>query len=368
MRLVHPTAPVPGPSDTLFTGAIRHDQLWLWDSWTLREGDTLHLYCLALSRRGHDGAPILPPQRNDHGFHVRHFVSPDGGTHWRDLGSVLEPGRAGDGADARNVWSGSVTRLGDGLVAFGYTGLREAGAGRRFLQTICAGLGGDPDRMDRAPAAAISCPLRDYEMIRDAGYYLSPLNELGADGGEEGGPIMAWRDPFLLEDEGGVLHAFWSAKLAPTRPTIAHAILARRGDDIVLDRLLAPIALPDSEAFTQAEVPKIYLDRPSGQYLLLISGCDRMFEGQPDSDVSQQQRLYRADSLDGPWHGALDGESVLGGLNGLFGSSLIGHDLSAGRIEVLGPFTENAGLPLQLTFAPVRSVALTGMRFAARAG
>ena len=360
-QLKHPTAPIPDALDTVFRGSIRHPLLWLWDSWTMWDNGALHLYCLALSRTAHDGSAIRPPQRNDHGFHVRHFVSTDAGSHWRDLGAVLTPGMAADGADQRNVWSGSVTRLADGDIAFGYTGVREMGDDRRFLQTICVGLGSWPGQMDRPPAAAISCPLRDYDMIRDTGYYLAPKPTLGAAAGEEGGPILAWRDPFLLEGNDGTLHAFWSAKTRPIEPAIAHATLVRRGGELVLEKLFPPVTLPDGADFTQAEVPKVYPDPASGGYLLLISACSRMFEGQPDSDVRQEQRLYRAPTLAGPWVPAMRSGSLVRGLETLFGASIIAIDRESGAIDIMGPYTENAGGESQLSFSAKRTVDLKGL-------
>lgn len=360
-ELNHPTAPIPDALDTVFQGGIRHPLLWLWDSWTMWDNGALHLYCLALSRTGHDGSAIHPPQRNEHGFHVRHFVSTDAGSHWRDLGAVLTPGLAGDGADQRNVWSGSVTRLSDGDIAFGYTGLREMGDDRRFLQTICVGLGSWPGEMDRPPTTAISCPLRDYDMIRDQGYYLAPKSTLGAAAGEEGGPILAWRDPFLMEGKNGDLHAFWSAKTGPIEPAIAHATLVRRGGELVLDKLSQPVKLPDGAAFTQAEVPKVYPDPAGGGYLLLVSACSRMFEGQPDSEVRQEQRLYRAPALTGPWVPAMPGGSLIDGLDTLFGSSIIAMYGDTGKIDIIGPYTENAGGEAQLSFSQKRNVSIRGL-------
>jgi hypothetical protein len=355
--------PLPPPSPLTFEGGIRHPDLWLWDSWTLEDAGALHLYCLALSRTGADGLPITPPQRNDHAFHIRHFISADGGARWRDLGPAMTPGGAGDGADARNVWSGSVLRLHDGRYAFGYTGLRAGGPGRRFLQTICIGFGATPDRMDTPPAHALSCPLRDHRAIREAGYYLPEAGNLGADAGEEGGPILAWRDPFLLMTPDGVLHAYWSAKIAPTRPAIAHARLRLQADGFAIASLSAPITLPDAHEYTQAEVPKLYPDG-SGGWLLLISSCDRLYEGQPDSAVRQQQRLYRGPSPLGPWTPAQGSGAVLSGLDFQFGASLTGVGPHGRSIDVLGPFTENGGPQRQLTFPPVRRLTLDPARAA----
>ena len=351
------TAPIPVASHQVFEGSIEHPELWLWDSWTCEVGTDLHLYCLALSRRSFEGEEILPTARNDHSFHVRHFRSEDGGQSWRDLGAALLPGLAEDGADARNVWSGSVLPRGPSDFLFGYTGVRERGADRPFLQTICVGASTSPGRMLQASARALSCPLRDYESILDAGFYLGPKSLLGDRMGEEGGPILAWRDPFLVRDGSGVLNAFWSAKIGPSVPAVARARLRETEAGVELDKLYAPLRLPDAHEFTQAEVPKVYFDEGSGLWLLLVSACDRIFEGQPDGGVKQEQRLYVCESLDGAWRPAAKGGSVLPGTQHMFGSSVTRLDFAHGKLSLIGPFSENAGTEKQLSFPPVRDIA-----------
>ena len=350
-------APIPPARETVFTGGIDHPDLWLWDSWTMHEpGGEWHLYCLALSKADSDGAAIMPPQRNDFTFHVRHFLSGNSGRSWRDMGAVMQPRQVADGADGRNVWSGSTLRLDKETVAFGFTGVRDSGTDRRFLQSICVATGTGPGRADRMPETALSCPHRDYESIVSMGYYLGPRETLGSNDGEEGGPIMAWRDPFLFTGPDGQLHAVWSAKLSPTVPAIAHARLERDGGRFKLAQLYAPIELPDAHLMTQAEVPKIYSDPVSGDFLLLVSACDRRYEGQPDRELSHIHRLYRSPDLHGRWTCFDRGGSALPGLEGLFGASLVAHDAPTGRFSVLGPYTENAGHKKQLKFADIIEV------------
>lgn len=351
------SAPIPPAKGDVFRGGIIHPDLWLWDSWTLKEpSGAVHLYCLALSKTTTDGTPITPPERNDFCFHIRHFVSSDHGGSWRDEGALLTPGQVPDGADGRNVWSGSALSLSDGRIAYGFTGVRDCGADRSFLQTICIGTGPDPYSIDKLPQSAISCPLRDYNMIVEKGFYLGPRASLGSNLGEGGGPIMAWRDPFLFEDGSGNLNAIWSAKLSPLVPAIAHARLKRSGDKIVLEELSPPIQLPDANLMTQAEVPKLFRDPDSGDLLLMVSACDRRYEGQPDKELTHNHRLYRSSDLQGPWQTITPDESRLPGLDGLFGASLISHDLGQGRFEILGPYTENAGPKKQLQFAAKREI------------
>lgn len=354
--MYYKVAPIPAAHSATFKDGIDHPNLWLWDSWTLDGNDDLHLYCLALAKTHSDGTRILPPDRNDFTFHVRHFVSEDRGISWRDHGAIMYPKQTDDGSDARNIWSGSVLGLEDKTVAFGYTGVRDCGPERSFLQTICIATGPSPAGPDSWPRAAISCPIRDYEAICDRGYYLGPRDTLGSNAGEAGGPIMAWRDPYLFTDARGELYAVWSAKVSAQEPAIALAKLKRSGTDIELAELCAPIRLPDAHLMTQAEVPKIYRDRESGDFLLMVSACDRKYEGQPDKELTHIHRLYRSASLDGPWWTYAKEESALPGLEGLFGASLLDVDLSKGYFTALGPYTENAGPEKQLRFeTPIRN-------------
>ena len=95
---------------------------------------------------------------------------------------------------------------------------------------------------------------------------------------------------------------------------------------------------------------------------MLISACDRLFEGQDDDEVSKLHRLYQGPSPTGPWT-AYDGvDAVLPGLEHLFGASVIGTRFERGELTVLAPFTEMADEAAQLSFAPVRTIALVTLR------
>ncbi|MHA7899626.1 MAG: glycoside hydrolase family protein [Henriciella sp.] len=357
-------APIPPSRGAVFPAGIDHPDLWLWDSWILDgTNNQFHLYCLALAKTDVDGSTILPSDRNDFTFHIRHFFSDNGGVAWTDQGPVMQSGQMADGSDARNVWSGSVLQVDDETIAFGFTGIRDSGPDRRYLQTVCVATGPSPAGPNTWSQTAISCPYRDYDEIREKGYYLGPRDMLGSDTGEEGGPIMAWRDPYLFKTENGELSAVWSAKVSPREPAIALAKLKRKGAEIKLAELCAPIRLPDSHLMTQAEVPKLYRDKVSGDFLLMVSACDRKYEGQPDGELSHIHRLYRSAQLDGSWICHQDEGSALPGLDGLFGCSLTDIDLINGHLTVLGPFTENAGPDKQLRFAPLRKVELASKTF-----
>jgi hypothetical protein len=352
--------PVPPPATERFENGIAHPSLWLWDSWTTELDGALHLHCLALSRVDAAGQPIDPSNRNDYPFHIRSFQSFDNGASWQDNGAFLQPQDHGDGSFARNVWSGGILARAPGPWIAGFTGIRQMPDGRPFLQTICMGLSDNGKTLDALPAAALSCPLRDYDDIRAAGYYLPDLESLGAAEGEEGGPILAWRDPFILDAGNGRFEVFWSAKAAPARPAVAHATVQLLESRFRIETLHPPILLPDDSRFTQAEVPKICRDAESGTFYMLISACDRINEDQPADEVTKRLRLYKAASLRGPWFPAFGNKgSSIPDTENLFGGSILKADFRTGQLHLIAPYSEYAACDKQLTFAPVRIIALS---------
>lgn len=347
------SAPVPAPSQALFENGIVHPDLWLWDSWTAELDGKVHLYCLALSRRNSEGGAIAPADRNDYPFHIRHFTSADGGDSWQDQGAYLTPHETADGAFERNVWSGCMVARAEQDWLCGFTGIRAGKENQPFLQTICIGQSTSGYRLDSLPQTALSCPVRDYDQIRAAGYYLPAKELLGNKDGEEGGPILAWRDPFIVQESSGKLEVFWSAKVSPFRGAVAHATVTETCDGFQIETLHPPIELPDANSFTQAEVPKLHYHQKSATWFLMISACDRINEEQPADEVTKVLRLYKSSALRGPWTSAFDGgESLVPISEHLFGASILTTGPSAEHLTIIAPYTEYADAKKQLTFSP----------------
>ena len=351
-------ADVPKPHEGAFRDGIVHPDLYLWDAWSYVEDDaSLHLYTLAVGRKGPDGAPLAPQERNAVPFHVRHFLSHDLGESWRDEGCLIAP-RSGQGLpDSGNIWSGSIERLPDGRKLVAYTGLYDLGEARCFVQNIMLAIS-DGYAIERRMEAPLLCPLRDREAIIGAGYYLAAPEAVGSRDGEDGGPVMAWRDPFIFQDRDGQLHLFWSAKIGPKAGAMGHGLLAQDGDGFRLEKLLPPVTLPDGDAFTQLELPKVYHDARAGTYYLVTSTCNRLDERQPDAEVDKRIRLHLSDSLDGPWTPWSAGGSVLPGLDGLFGMTVLQADFVDGSLLCAAPYTDAAGPDLRLTFRPCFRIGL----------
>lgn len=341
---------IPKPCAQTFTHGIKHPDLYLWDAWSYAQGDTIHLYCLAVSRRKPDGSPLQPIERNSVPFHMRHFSSSDLGKSWRDEGCLLAP-RVGEGlADSKTVWSGSIEPLTENRELVAYTGLYEVDEEHGFLQNIMLAISDGYEIKKRADQPII-CPRRDWQKITDAGYYLAPLDEIGHNDGERGGPVLAWRDPFVFIDAKKQVHLFWSAKAGPKRGAMAHALLRHDGQRFQLDKLFPPTMLPDGNRFTQFELPKIYFDENEKTYWLIASTCNRLNEGQPDEEVDKTIRLYRADSLEGPWQTWSPGGSALTGLENLFGMTVLKPDFDRKRLLCIAPYTDAAEDDISLTFS-----------------
>lgn len=345
------SAPITPPSDVIFREGISHPDLWLWDAWTYYSGTELSLFTLALSRRQHNGLAIPPNERNNFEFHIRRFVSIDNGVSWRDCGLYLAPSDAASGVLSRNVWSGSAAQFRDKLL-FGFTGIRQPNPTRPFVQSICAALAPlDLSPPDGNDIFVISDPVENYDAIRAKGYYLGSNDLLGDANGEDGGPILAWRDPFFLVNGDGTVDALWSAKTGPTTPAIAHARLVWREESFSVE-LQPPIELPDYTEFTQAEVPKVYHNTSREFYYMLVSTCNRLREGQPDTEVSKELRLYVSKSLSSDWHPYRYEGAIIPNIHGLFGASFADCDFDAGVATLIGPYTEMVASNHQLTFAP----------------
>ena len=349
---------IPEPSSLVFYNGIQHPALHLWDAWSCTESEKRHLYCLAISRTKPDGSVLTPGERNDFPFHVRHFVSTDDGTSWRDQGCFMTAGEHATSTAERNVWSGSIESLATGGVLTAFTTITPGDAMHPFIQQLSIGGSGNHEQLAWRQQRPLSCPIRDHAAITAAGFYLDPLERLGHRDGEAGGPIMAWRDPYIFFEPEGTLYLFWSAKAASGEPAVACAELAMGADGYEISCLLPPILLPDGCDFTQAELPKIYHDVAQQCYYLVLATCNRKHEQQADSEVQKSIRLYRSASLHGPWEGALSGSSLVQRGTSLFGMTVLAADFERQRLLCMAPYTEAAG-ELSLSFAAPFFIELT---------
>ncbi|VAV95198.1 hypothetical protein MNBD_ALPHA06-1910, partial [hydrothermal vent metagenome] len=305
------------------------------------------------------GEHIRPEERNQHPFHFRHFTSSDNGRTWSDQGSVMSPAQNKQSFYHRNIWSSSIKPISKTQKLVSFTGIRQQDPQHQFLQAIGVAVTKDGQNISALQEQALSCPQRDYESITKAGYYLGPKEQLGANKGEDDGPILAWRDPFIFVDDNDEIQLFWSAKIAAREAAIAHATLQQNDTGFAIKTLHPPMLLPDGHNITQAEIPKIHHDKKTGKYYLLVSACDRLYENQPEQQVSKTLRLYTAQSIRGPWQSYKEQGSTLPGLAHCFGASILSADFDKPELYLICPRTEMAPPALQLTFAPVQTVCIS---------
>lgn len=351
--------PIPAAYPEPFVGGIIHPTLFLWDAWSYIDADKIHLYCLAVSRTDSDGRRIDPAKRNERPFHVRHFVSGDNGKSWKDKGCFQEPRTGSSFFDSRTVWSGSVAALPDGNKLVAYTGIRENGPDLTFQQSIGLALSRDGGKVDRWWDDAISCCYRDWQAITDLGYYFDDESNLGNKDGEAGGPILAWRDPFIFVEDD-TIHLFWGAKAGSRQSALAHATINETDNGFVVSELFEPVTVPDGHEFTQLELPKVLHDQANGRYYLLVSTCNRLYEGQTDAEVDKKVRLYSSSSLNGPWlPDGKGGSAILRDDSHMFGPTVLNADFEKGKLWCISPFTDAADDEKSLTISEPFAIELT---------
>lgn len=298
----------PPVYDHQFSGGIAHPDVYIWDAWSMRkDGGDIFLYTLASPRDAYKNGDIdIQTQRDHLPHHHRLFVSGDGGHSWKDRGPSFAPSAAQDRFDSRSIWTGSALPY-QGKFLCAYTGIRRHDDAHPFIQGIGLAASDDGFAFTRVTEEALSCPMRDYDMIRAKGYYLGPRGDLGSGDGEEGGCILAWRDPGLqIDAKTGEVHAFWSAKSSlhsAQEPVLGHGIIH---DPLGTPRLelLAPVRLPDSGEYTQAEVPQLVYNEKQPLYYMVVSTCNRSSKDQIDRDLELNARVYLSSDLNGGWERA----------------------------------------------------------------
>ena len=224
---------------------------WVWDFWTAIDGDTVHLYYLRAPKSLGD------PHLRHRNASIGHATSTDF-TDWTDHGVILEHGASGE-PDESATWTGSVYRDPSGLWRMYYTG-------SRFLQpyadtnveTILMATSADLHHWVKEPATLLSASAPWYETLPDHTWR------------EE-----AWRDPWVVPDESGVLWHMLITARARTVPAgvdpvdrgvIGHAV----SRDLVTWTACSPLSAPGS-GFAHLEVPQLV--DVDGRRTLIFS-CD----------------------------------------------------------------------------------------------
>jgi hypothetical protein len=356
----------PPKSEQVFIGGIAPKDFYIWDSWSLKSGDHLKLFTLSSPKAFFlDTQVDIQTQRDHLPHHWRLFTSEDHGKTWLDTGPVFAP-RLDEPTkfDSRSIWTGSTIRYDDQVIAT-YTGIRQTDDEHPFIQSIGLAKWDDSKHcFVRLTDEAIICPLRDYDLIKSKGYYLSAKEDLGSVDGEEGGCILAWRDAGMVLDPNGQLHLLWSAKSSlnfKQEAVLGHGILH---DPLGNPRfeLLPPVFLPESQNFTQAEVPQIVYDARGGSYYLMVSTTDSQPGKSTDADVETRVEMYESSEISTGWRhlGTLIQKS-----DKRYPGILISAELDqAGGVHVVftAPFNRVNSAEIIHTIPPLESVVLPSKR------
>lgn len=207
---------------------LRLDDDWVWDLWTVQDGDLAHLFFLRAPRAVGD-----PDERHWHAS-IGHAVSTDLRS-WTVLDDALGPGPPGSWDDA-STWTGSVVRDGDRWAML-YTGTSTAEDG--LVQRIGLATSTDLTTWTKHPGPVMEADGRFYETLD---------REVWFD--------EAWRDPWLhRDDDDGRWHAFVTARARHGDPAgrgvIGHAVSV----DLVEWEVLPPVCEPFG--LGQLEVPQL---------------------------------------------------------------------------------------------------------------
>ncbi|WP_433305399.1 glycosyl hydrolase family 32 [Actinoplanes sp. CA-030573] len=156
---------------------LRRDDLWIWDSWPVEDGDDRHLFYLQAPRALGD-----PIARHTHAA-VGHAVSADW-EHWTILPDALTTAPS-PAWDDLAIWTGSIVRGDTGRWHFFYTAISHGDGGR--VQRIGRADSDDLITWHRAGAEPLLCAdPRWYETVDQMDWH------------EE-----TWRDPWVLRDPAG---------------------------------------------------------------------------------------------------------------------------------------------------------------------
>jgi beta-fructofuranosidase len=201
---------------------------WIWDSWYVRDGETVHVYYLHASRALHE-----PLRRHNHAI-IGHAISTDM-THWTvvtDALTVAESPAFDDGT----TWTGSIVQDDAGLWWMFYTGTSVAED--RSVQRIGAATSRDLYRWDKvSPTALVEVDPALYESIDPQAW-----------------PDEAWRDPWVFRFPGETMwHMLITARSKIGDPR-TRGVMGHATSEDLLNWTVLPALSGPGEGFGQLEV------------------------------------------------------------------------------------------------------------------
>lgn len=206
---------------------LRLPEAWVWDFWTVDDGETYHLFFLYASRA------LKDPDARHYRASVGHAVSDDLVT-WERVTDALVRSDA-PAFDDVATWTGSIVQHPDGTWFMFYTGATLTPAGN--VQSIGCATSSDLLTWTKQPGPLLTADPRWYEKLADGMWH-----------------DEAFRDPWVLADpDGNGWHMLITARAnhgpRDDRGVVGHAW----SPDLVSWELRPPLTEP-GQGFGQLEV------------------------------------------------------------------------------------------------------------------
>ncbi len=206
---------------------LRLPEAWVWDFWTVDDGEKYHLFFLYASRA------LKDPDARHYRASVGHAVSDDLIT-WERVTDALVRGDA-PAFDDLATWTGAIVQHPDGTWFLFYTGATLTPAGN--VQTIGAATSNDLLEWTKLPGPILTADARWYEKLADGMWH-----------------DEAFRDPWVFADpDGAGWHMLITARAnhgpRDDRGVVGHAW----SSDLRTWELRPPLSEP-GQGFGQLEV------------------------------------------------------------------------------------------------------------------
>ena len=218
-------------------------EAWVWDFWTVDDGEQYHLFFLYASKALRD------PHARHHRASVGHAVSSDL-VHWERVTDALVRSDA-PAFDDLATWTGSVVRHPDGRWFMFYTGARLNEQGVN-VQSIGYAVSSDLYVWDKAPGPVLEADARWYEKLSDGHWH-----------------DEAFRDPWVFADpDGDGWHMLITARANHGDPVDRGVVGHAWSADLESWELREPLSEP-GQGFGQLEVLQPFV--VDGRQVLLFN-------------------------------------------------------------------------------------------------
>ncbi len=263
-------------------------------------------FCMRIDCIDEDGH--LVPERMYFNARYALFFSVDRGNTWVFGGTPIEATKSNSyEADSGIIWSGSFLPDKDGNVLASYTGVPKLipeGAKNELseyvLQNIMGASSDDGGFTFKKEGEPLISALRDFDDLREAGYYLGDRKKLGMENDPDG-THMTQRDMQLLRKSDGSLWGYFAAKAISEKhktgvePCICQVEFnnpKKLGDGI--KKIGPPMMLPEGpdREFNQLECPNVLVN-DKGENVVIASLAQHWKIGQPESTAVKEVKAYK---------------------------------------------------------------------------